>query len=75
MMRMQVVRVIPISILPGDWCFICMDPEHAGKVCNLLEYKGMEDGTVAVEPCGCDNSVTANQPDRYVVRVTQMQFE
>jgi hypothetical protein len=41
----------------------------------MLEMTQNEDGTVAVEPCGCNNSVTANRPGGYVVRVTKVQKE
>lgn len=68
-------KVIPVDLFPGDWCLMCLDPGHPNAVCHMLEYKEKDDGTVAVEPCGCDNSVTANVPGRYLVRVTHPQKE
>lgn len=41
----------------------------------MLEMSEQEDGSVAIEPCGCNNSVTANRPGSYVIRVTKVQSE
>lgn len=68
-------RVIPTELFPGDWCLNCVDPHHPDKDCHMLEMAQQEDGSVAIGPCGCNNSVTANQPGRYVIRVTQVQTE
>lgn len=74
MMRFP-ARVIPTELFPGDWCLNCIDPDHAGRECHMLEMHNMSDGTVAIERCGCDNSVTAGRPGQYVVRVTKVQKE
>jgi hypothetical protein len=68
-------RQIPVELFPGDWCLLCIDPDHKGKKCHMLEMNTQPDGTVAVEPCGCDNSVTAGRPGAYVVRVVSEQKE
>ena len=68
-------KVMPLVLFPGDWCLNCVDPHHPDAVCHMLEMKPMPDGTVAIEPCGCDNSITADAPGRYVVRVTKTQKE
>jgi len=67
--------VIPIELFPGDWCLNCVDPHHPGKVCHMLEMHQQPDGSVDIKPCGCDNSVSPEQPGRYVVRVTKVQKE
>lgn len=69
------IKVIPTELFPGDWCMMCLDPDHEGAICHMLEMKPQADGSVAVVPCGCDNSVTAGSPGRYVVRVTKLQKE
>jgi len=74
-MMVYAPRRIPVELFPGDWCLNCIDPEHTGRTCHMLEMNTMTDGTVAIEPCGCDNSVTAERPGAYVVRVTQVQEE
>jgi len=66
---------IPLELFPGDWCLNCVDPDHPGKDCHMLEMSQMEDGSVSIEPCGCSNSVTAKRPGGYVIRVTKMQTE
>lgn len=68
-------KVIPVILFPGDWCINCVDPDHAGKVCHMLEMNHNEDGSVAIGPCGCDTSITAERPGRYVIRVMQVQKE
>lgn len=68
-------KVIPVILFPGDWCLLCVDPDHGGKTCHMLEMNPQPDGTVAVGPCGCDTSVTAGSPGKYIVRVTQLQKE
>ena len=67
--------VIPLELFPGDWCLNCVDPHHPGKDCHMLEMTQEHDGSVAVEPCGCDNSVSPGRPGAYVVRVTKLQYE
>ncbi len=69
------VPVVPVELFPGDWCLNCVDPHHPGAVCHMLEMSETEDGSVAIEPCGCDNSTTPGQPGKYVIRVTRIQKE
>ena len=71
---MTAPRVIPVELFPGDYCLMCGDQEHAGRDCHMLEMH-VQDGVVAVEPCGCENNVTAGRPGRYVVKVTTEQKE
>lgn len=69
-------RVIPIRLFPGDWCLNCIDPHHPTAVCHMLEMvTDNETGEVAIEACGCDNSVSPDAPGKYVVQVTQVQKE
>ena len=75
MMWYGVVKYIPVGVFPGDWCLMCADPDHAGRVCHMLEMNTREDGSVVVEPCACENSVTAGRPGEYVIKVTQEQKE
>ena len=74
MMRMP-PKVIPVELFPGDWCLMCIDPAHEGRKCHMLEMKQRPDGRVYVEPCGCENSVTAGVVGKYVIRVTAVQKE
>lgn len=69
------VPIIPVELFPGDWCLNCVDPAHPDRECHMLEMNEHEDGTVAIEPCGCNNSVSPEQPGKYVVRVTRVQTE
>jgi hypothetical protein len=69
------IPVVPLELFPGDWCLNCVDPHHPDKDCHMLEMSQMEDGSVAIEPCGCNNSVTAGRPGQYVIRVTRMQTD
>ncbi len=68
-------KVIPAVLFPGDWCLLCIDPDHEGKTCHMLEMNTQPDGTVAIAPCGCENSVTAGAPGKYVVRIMTLQKE
>ena len=68
-------KFLPVQLFPGDYCLLCIDPAHPGVVCWMLEYHGQPDGRVLVEPCGCTESVTADAPGRYVLRVNQVQKE
>jgi len=67
-------RQVPIELFPGDWCVNCDDPEHKETECYMLEMVEQIDG-VDIRRCGCDNSVTAGRPGRYVLRVTRLQEE
>jgi hypothetical protein len=66
--------VIPLELFPGDWCLMCIDPQHPDKKCHMLEMQARADGSVAIEPCGCENSITAGRPGQYVVKVTQVRW-
>ena len=74
MMRFP-ARVIPVELFPGDWCLNCVDPDHSGRTCHMLEMHHMPDGHVEVKTCGCDTSITAGEPGKYLVRVTQVQHD
>ena len=68
-------KVVPVELFPGDYCLLCVDPAHEGRTCHMLEVHELEDGAVDIGPCGCENSVTAGAPGRYVLRVMQLQKE
>jgi hypothetical protein len=71
---MIAVRVMPVELFPGDWCLNCIDPHHPRRACHMLEMQEHHDGTVAIQPCGCEQSITAGVKGKYVVRVTQVQY-
>lgn len=75
MMMKYAPKYIPIELFPGDWCLMCLDPDHPDAICHMFEMRPQPDGGVAVEPCACDNNVTADTPGKYVVRVVKLQKE
>lgn len=74
-MMLDAPAVIPVELFPGDYCVVCVDPDHGTNVCYHLEMRERRNGDILIGRCGCENSVTPDAPGRYVIRVTQVQKE
>jgi hypothetical protein len=73
---MMAPRVIPVSIWPANWCLNCKDPDHAAlESCTILTLRRQQDGNIDYVPCGCTNNMVFGEQGKYLVAVTELQYE